>query len=202
MYKIGFIDDDDSLFEDYRVIFKREAIELVFIENCETKDDILRWILSNNIKCFLVDYKLTGKYSFNGTELVAYINTELPDLPCIILSSFCDDGIKENLVIQNLFIKRDRILDDSKELSVIFKQAVDVFDNRLERNIKEYNKLIKKKYDGTLNANEEERYLELYKILRAYNEVDDIPTILLKPQATEMMLNIISSLDKLLDKNE
>jgi hypothetical protein len=37
MYKIGFIDDDESLFEDYRVIFKREGIELVFIENCETK---------------------------------------------------------------------------------------------------------------------------------------------------------------------
>jgi hypothetical protein len=123
-------------------------------------------------------------------------------LPCIILSSFCDDGIKENLVIQNLFIKRDRILYDSKELSVIFKQAVDVFDNRLKRNIKEYNKLIKKKDDETLNANEEERYLELYKILRAYNEVDDILTILLKPQATEMMLNIISSLDKMLDKKE
>ncbi|WP_167958702.1 chemotaxis protein [Anaerosporobacter faecicola] len=207
VYKLGFIDDDDSLINDYKTRLKRKEIELVFVENCTTKKDVLKWILKNEIKCMLVDYKLTAAYDFNGTELVAFLNSELPDLPCIILTNYCDQGIGENLVIKNLFIEREKLDSDFEsstfeELVACFKQAVDVFNNRLKNNISEYEELKLKKDNGEISAHEEERLLEVFRILRAYNEVDDIPAELLTTNAAKKMSDILQSLDKLLDNTK
>lgn len=207
MYKIGFIDDDKSFAKDYKIRFEKKGIELLFVENFVTKLDVIDWILNNGIKCMLIDYKLTGMYDFNGTELVAFINSELPDLPCIILSSYCDDGINENLVIKNLFIERS---DLSKSMGsntfekVInsLKQAVDVFNKRLELHISEFENLQKKKYNGIITAKEEERLLQLFKLLRAYNEVDDLPAELLTTNISKQITNILESLNKLIDKEK
>lgn len=205
MYKIGFIDDDTTLINDYMTRLKRKDINLLFVEGCITKNDVLKWILENEIKCMLVDYQLTSMYNFNGTELVAYLNSELPDLPCIILTNYCDQGISENLVIQNLFIERERLDSDYsspefEEIITCFKQAVDVFDNRLKHNVIEYKSLKNKKDEGKISPEEEERLIILYKILRAYNEVDDIPSELLTTNVTKKMSDILESLDKILNQ--
>ena len=42
--------------------------------------------------------------------------------------------------------------------------------------------------------------MNLFKILRAYNEVDDIPSELLTTTATKKMVNILESLDKILNQ--
>lgn len=205
MYKIGFIDDDTTLINDYITRLRRKDINLVFVEGCITKNDVLKWILENEIKCMLVDYKLTSMYDFNGTELVAFLNSELPDLPCIILTNYCDQGISEKLVIQNLFIEREKLDADYsssefEEIITCFKQAVDVFNNRLKLNVNEYEVLKKKKDNGTISLDEEERFIDIFKILRAYNEVDDIPAELLTTNATKKMSDILESLDKLLNQ--
>lgn len=207
MYKVGFIDDDTSLIDDYKIRLGRKDIELYFAENCTTKKSVIEWILDNGIKCMLVDYKLTGKYNFNGTELVAFINSELPDLPCIILTNYCDAGIEEKLVIKNLFIEKENLdadIDSAAFESLVsnFKQAVEVFDNRLERNMSEFEELKKKKDVGDITTNEEERLIELFKILRAYNEVDDLPAELLTTNASKKMSDILQSLDKLINETK
>lgn len=155
----------------------------------------------------LIDYKLTGTYSFNGTELVAFINTELPDLPCIIITNFCEDGISENLVIKNLFIEREYLDADFdsvnfRKLAETLKQAVKVFKNRLKNNLVEFDGLKEKKDSDNITIKEEERLIKLFKILRAYNEVDDLPAELLTTQASKKMSDILNSLDKLIDKTE
>jgi DNA-binding NtrC family response regulator len=207
MYTIGFIDDDNALIDNYKKRLSRKDIELLFVENCSTKEDVLKWILSNEIKCMVVDYRLKPYYTFNGTELVAFLNTVIPDLVCIILTNHRDDGIGENLVFENLFFARDRLdkpqnSAEFEELVSAFKQAIEVFNNRLRLNVNEYNKLKKKKDDGSITDSEEERFLELYKILRAYNEVDDLPLSLMTREAMKNMTNIIESLEKLLENKE
>lgn len=207
MYKLGFIDDDNSLIEDYQKRLRRKDIDLSFVENCTTEAEVAKWILKNEIKCMLVDYKLTGVYDFNGTELVAYLNSELPDLPCIILTNYCDQGIGENLVIKNLFVEREKLDADFdspifEELIASFKQAVEVFDNRLKRNVSEYEELKSKRDSENLTSDEEERFIEVFKLLRAYNEVDDIPAELLTSSVTKKMSDILDSLNKLLDNEK
>lgn len=207
MYKLGFIDDDNSLIKDYQKRLLRKDLELIFVENCTTKAEVVKWILKNEIKCMLVDYKLTAVYDFNGTELVAYLNSELPDLPCIILTNYCEQGIGENLVIKNLFVEREKLDADFEstvfeELTASFKQAVEVFDNRLKRNVQEFEKLKNKRDNGNLTSEEEERFIEVFKLLRSYNEVDDIPAELLTSNATKKMSDILKSLNKLLDNEK
>jgi len=207
MYKVGFIDDDKSLIDDYKIRLKRKGIELLFIEEAPNKEDVVKWILGNGVKCMLVDYKLTEMYDFNGTELVAYINSQIPDLPCIILTNYCDEGISENLVIKNLFMEREKLdadIDspDFENMINIFKQAAEVFDNRLKYHQAEFKSLRLKKDNNDINSNEEERLIELFKILRAYDEVDDLPAELLTTNASKKMSDILHLLDKLIDKTE
>ena len=207
MIRVGFIDDDQSTIDNYKIRLKRKDIDLFFVENCSTKQNVIDWIIENEIKCMLVDYRLTGAYNFNGTQLVAFINSKLPDLPCVILSNFCESGKKENLVINNLFIDRDVLAEDFdsngfQNLITVLKQVVDVFDNRLRLRLTEYEDLKTKKEKGDISSFEEERLIELFKILRAYNEVDDLPAELLTTNTTKKMSEILQSLNKLIDKTK
>ena len=205
MIKIGFIDDDKSLVDAYKTRLKRRDIELIFADDCNTKEDVLDWIFNNEIKCMLVDYKLTQVYSFMGTDLVAYLNSEVPDLPCIVLTNYCEEGIGENLVVENMFIDRDvfdaemgkpKFEDFIKKL----EQSVAVFENRLVKRNEEFQILKEKKDSEEISSIEEERFIHLYKILRAYNEVDDIPSELLTSSASKKMSDILLALDKLIDR--
>lgn len=207
MFKVGFIDDDQTIINDYKIRLKRKGIDLYSVENCSTKQNVIDWILKNEIKCMLVDYKLRGAYDFNGTQLVAFINSELPDLPCVILSNYCESGKEENLVIENLFIDRDVLAADfdSNEFEQFIntlKQAVEVFDNRLKLHLAEYEEIKIKKEKNSITAREEERLVDLFKILRAYNEVDDLPAELLTTNATKKMSDILQSLNELIDKTK
>lgn len=207
MITVGFIDDDKTLIKDYQVRLKRKDVNLVFAENCNTKEDVLEWILKNEIKCMLVDYKLTQVYGFMGTDLVAYLNSEIPDLPCIVLTNYCEEGIGENLVVENLFIDRDVFdadMGSPKFVGFIGKlhQSVAVFENRLLKHIEEFQNLRNKKDAEEISSIEEERFLHLFKILRAYNEVDDMPTELLTTSANKKMNDILAALDKLIDKTK
>ncbi len=207
MITVGFIDDDKTLISDYKIRLKRKDVDLVFAENCNTKEDVLDWILKNEIKCMLVDYKLTQAYGFMGTDLVAYLNSEIPDLPCIVLTNYCEEGIGENLVVENLFIDRDVFdaeMGSAKFEDFISKlhQSVAVFNNRLSKHIDEFRLLKTKREAEEISSMEEERFSNLYKILRAYNEVDDLPTELLTSNASKKMNDILAALDKLIDKTK
>lgn len=207
MFRVGFIDDDQTTIDDYKIRLKRKGIDLYSAKNCSTKQNVVDWILENEIKCMLVDYKLTGAYDFNGTQLVAFINSELPDMPCVILSNYCESGKEENLVIENLFIHRDVLAADfdSNEFEQFIntlKQAVEVFDNRLKLHLAEYEEIKIKKEKNSITAREEERLVDLFKILRAYNEVDDLPAELLTTNATKKMSDILESLNELIDKTK
>ena len=203
MLKIGFIDDEKDMIEDYRARLKRRDIDLIFADNCETKEDIVEWILGNNLKCVLVDYKLTQVYNFMGTDLVAYLNAALPDLSCIILTNFPEEGINDNLVLERLIIDRNLLDQTSLDGFVnIVKQAIQVFDKRLAIRYEEFVKLKQKKENDGITASEEERFFILYKILRVYAEVDDIPTDLLKSSTNTKIDQLIQKLDSFIGKTE
>ncbi len=207
MITIGFIDDDNSYFDDYNDKLEYDEIEMLFVEGCKTEKDVLNWILNNQIKCMLIDYKLNRVYDFNGTDLVTFINSEIPDLPCIILTNYCDEGIAENLVTKNIFIERELFSKDLnsqefRDLVFQFKQATEVFENRISRHLSEYENLKQKKDNKLISHDEEERFINLYRILKAYGEVDDLPLELLSTAASRKMDDILGKLDKLLGETE
>jgi len=203
MYTVGFIDNDPELFDDYQVRLKRKGINLICSNECRSKDDFLIWVLENNIKCLMVDYLLKPDFPFQGTDLVVYFNEMLPDLPCIILTNYEEDSINEKLVVAYLICDRsimDR--DDIEDFTRKIKHAVEVFENKMGRNLSEYSQLLERKRASGLNSSEEERFLHLYKILKSYGEVDDLPNNLLKDEMSDKMNTLLGKLDELIEKTE
>lgn len=202
MYRIGYIDDDREMMGDYVKRLRRYQIELLFAPEGDMSI-VKQWIIEEKIKCMLVDYQLKTKYDFFGTDFIYYLNDKLPELPCIILTSYPDDSISENLVMQNLI--QDRSIMDSNQAEFetfckVLIQATEVFDKKKEFNEKEYEKLCKKRTEQTLSVEEEERFLKLFQNLKEYGEVDDIPSLLVSSQINKQMDAVLEKLDELLNK--
>ena len=203
MYRIGFIDDDRDSYEDYQVRLERKDIELLYPDGITEMPEIIEWLLSNGIKCFIIDYKLNNKFKFLGTELIAYINARVPDLPCLILTNYPEESMSENLVIINLIEDRNVLAaDDIEEFVRKIKQAVDVFENRLHKYYINYEELLKAKKNGSISAIEEEQFIDLYKLLRAYGEVDDLPIQLLSSEVNQKIDEILGRVNILVQKVE
>ena len=203
MYRIGFIDDDRDSYEDYQVRLARKKIELLYPDGITEMPEILEWLLSNGIKCFIIDYKLNNKFKFLGTELITYINLKVPDLPCLILTNYPEESINENLVIINLIEDRNVLAaDDIEEFVRKIKQAVDVFETRLHRYHIDYEILLKAKKNGSISAIEEEQFINLYKLLRAYGEIDDLPIQLLSSEVNQKIDEILGRVNILVEKVE
>ena len=203
MYRIGFIDDDRDSYEDYQVRLERKDIELLYPDGITEMPEIIEWLLSNGIKCFIIDYKINNKFKFLGTELIAYINARVPDLPCLILTNYPEESIRENLVIINLIEDRNVLAaDDIEEFVRKIKQAVDVFENRLHKYYINYEELLKAKKNGSISAIEEEQFINLYKLLRAYGEIDDLPIQLLSSEVNQKIDEILGRVNILVEKVE
>ena len=97
-YIVGYLDDNT----DYKDLKENleDFVNLIPIENCTTLNDILDWVIHNQVQCLLVDHKLVNKYDFVGTDVITFFNKKITDLPCVIVTSFKNDSIAEDLVIE------------------------------------------------------------------------------------------------------
>lgn len=191
-YNIGYIDDDTSAFKDYAELLEN-YVTLKLVENCSTKQDIYNWILDNKIECFIADFKLSDQYTFNGTELLEFLNKKLPDLVCIILTNYPCDSVAENLV-SSILIKDRQILnsiDNIIHFAEELKQASEVFTKRLINLENDFSTLLVKKREKTITINEEEYFIHLYSILKAYNKVEDLPSEMFKTEISDKIDKIL-----------
>ena len=191
-YNIGYIDDDSSAFKDYAELLEN-YITLKLVENCSTKQDVYNWILENKIECFIADFKLSDQYTFNGAELLEFLNKKLPDLVCIILTNYPCDSISENLV-SSILIKDRGTLSSVEDITTFgeeLKQATKVFNKRLVNIENDFNILLVKKREKIITTNEEDSLLNLYSVLKAYNRIDDLPSEIFKSEISDKIDKIL-----------
>lgn len=202
MYRVGYIDDENDLISDYVKRLQRRDIALI-VAPVGDMAAIKKWIVDTNIECMLIDYQLKAAYDYVGTELFSYLYDELPGLPCIILTSYTDSSVNENTVVKNCIVDRS-VLDKSgtefDEFCDMLKQSTEVFKTNKNKYISKYNELYKKKSEGSIMPEEEEELLSVFKILRAYGEVDDISSQFLKTKVDFALDAVLGKLDELLNK--
>lgn len=198
--KVGFIDDIEEMIQKYIKRLNRCNIEVVYAKDCVTYEDIFNWILDNQIQYLLVDYNLTLKYEFTGSQLIHYINNKLPDLPCIIFSSVQE--INDDLVIRNL-IKEKSVLEskfDSPEFIDFIdemKNGARVFETRKDKSLEEYKMLLEvKEKTGFKKSEEEDRFIYLYRILSSYGMVDKISPELIKSSVENKIDSLLEKLNE------
>lgn len=202
MYKVGIVDDTDELLDDYKVRLKREAIELIVAPE-GSMGDIKEWIVQEKIKSILIDYQLSSKYDFNGTELAFYLEDALQGMPYLILTSYPKDSVDEKIVVKNAICDRsimDKTGDEFNDFCDQLKQMMEVFDNTLKKYKEKYEKILKEKQKRNLSVKEEEELMDIFRILKAYREVDEVPAEMLKSSFSGQIDLVLNQLDTLLKK--
>ena len=202
MYTVGIVDDTDELLDDYKVRLKREAIELIVAPE-GSMGDIKEWIVQEKIKSILIDYQLSSKYDFNGTELAFYLEDALQGMPYLILTSYPKDSVDEKIVVKNAICDRsimDKTGDEFNDFCDQLKQMTEVFDNTLKKYKEKYEKILKEKQKRNLSVKEEEELMDIFRILKAYREVDEVPAEMLKSSFSGQIDLVLNQLDTLLKK--
>ena len=200
MYKVGIVDDTDELLDDYKVRLKREAIELIVAPE-GSMGDIKEWIVQEKIKSILIDYQLSSKYDFNGTELAFYLEDALQGMPYLILTSYPKDSVDEKIVVKNAICDRsimDKTGDEFNDFCDQLKQMTEVFDNTLKKYKEKYEKILKEKQKRNLSVKEEEELMDIFRILKAYRE--EVPAEMLKSSFSGQIDLVLNQLDTLLKK--
>lgn len=203
MVRIGYLDDEYDILKSATRSLKKYDIEIIALKNIDDVTDIsllVDTIISNSLKCLLVDYDLMKLESkVYGTQIIKEVNGLLPDFTCFLLTNFTEQGINEKIV-QKVFVQDKSIFaeeDDSTEfLNFINKltNSADCFEKRLEVTKLEYMKLLNKRKNKELSASEEERFLYLYKVLSAYDLVDKMPDVLIRNSTQDALEEMFKTL--------
>lgn len=211
MYRIGYIDDEPSQYKNYaRKISRRYPdIELILFEDCTTKEDFVEKIYEVQAEVLLIDYKMAGKYGFNGTTLINYINDRVRDLECFILTAVEQDRITDGLVSgRNRRSKEifDTEADDPERLKRLdefineLKESADVFRTRREQKKERYQYLLEKKKGEELSVNEEDEFISLYKVLASYGLIEELPESMLKTDFEHALDELLEAGEMILKK--
>lgn len=201
MYRVGYIDDEPAQFENYRrsLLRRCKELELVLIDECNSKQDILDKIYEKQIDVLLIDYKMVKNFGFNGTTLINYINDSMRDIQCFIMT-----GVDPEQITDGLVAERDRYpksifdteaSDPQKESELnafiqVLLESAKVFQTRRQQKLERYRELLDKKRQGELGADEEE-FLGLYKVLSSYGMVEKLPKNMLDSKFEERLQRIL-----------
>ena len=212
MYKIGYIDDHPDQYENYRKKIKRRFpdIDLILFDGCKTKEEFLERIYKEQVAVMLIDYKMAGTFSFDGSTLINYINDQVRDLECFILTGVEQDKVADGLVAErNRYSKTifDTEGDDEEKLKKFFDfinvliESANVFRTRREQKKEEYKVLYEKRKKETLSLKEEEEYLRLYKVLSSYGMIEELPKEVLTIDFEEKLDHLLRIGDAILEKH-
>ncbi|MFR3343296.1 MAG: hypothetical protein ACLTS6_03995 [Anaerobutyricum sp.] len=206
MMKIGYLDDEYVLLKSAIRSLKKYDIEVVALDNIDDVANITMLtdtIISDSLECLLVDYDLMKLESkVYGTQIIKDINEILPDFTCFLLTNFTEQGINEKIV-QEVFVQDKAIFaeeDDSQEFYNFvnkIKNSVECFRKRLEVTKLEYEKLVEKKKGKQISANEEDRFIYMYKVLASYDYVDKMPDILVRNSTQDTLEDMLITLKEL-----
>ncbi len=199
MCRVGLIDDIKDEYEDYKYRLELRDIELLYMDYKTSYEEILDWILDNRIEVLLIDYKLDLLYEFNGSELFQFINNNIPDLQCMLFTSNPED---DDLVMKMLKVNKNVFNSDSKfnDFVDMLKQASRVFNNRQQETVKEYKILLERKQQGSISAEEEKKFVDLYRRLVSYGFIEKIPERLLKSDFEKAIDDLIKDVENYVKK--
>ena len=213
MYKIGYIDDHPTQYNNYRKKIQRRLpdVDLILFYDCSTKEGFLHQIYEKQAEVLLIDYKMAGTYGFDGSTLINYINDQMRDLECFILTGVEQDKVDDGLVAErNRYSKDifDTEGDDEERVEKfcdfinVLIQSADVFRTRQKQKKEEYLKLYEKRRQGQLSLKDEEEYLRLYKVLSSYGMIESLPEKLLTGEFEDKLDHLLKVGNAIIEKHK
>lgn len=213
MYRIGYIDDQPVQYNNFRKKIQRRFpdVDLILLDQCTTREEFLKRIYEEKVDVLLIDYKMASSYGFNGSALINYINDQIRDLECFILTGVERDKVEDGLVAErNRYSKTifDTEGDDEEkvqkfnEFMEMLIQSANVFRMRRKQKKEQYQELFEKRKRESLTAEEEEEYLRLYKVLASYGMIEELPENVLTVDFEKKLDHLLKIGDSILKKYE
>lgn len=202
MCRVALIDDFEDQYEKYKIRLKKKDIDLIFMDFFPDYAKIVEWLLEEKIEFILIDYKLDTKYKFQGSQLMQYINNEIPDLQCVLFTSNTadDDLVMSKLKIdKSVFNSRG---EDFEDFVNTIKQATKVFRNRMNVSLIEYQKMQEKRDNSELSAYELEEMYSLYKRLHSYDLVEYMPKEYFESNIENKIDNLIKTVENYINNKK
>lgn len=209
MIKVGYIDDVLDQVENYERKLRRFQIELIPFEVGTQKADYIEQIYKNQVEVLLIDYKMASTIGFNGSALISYINDEIPDMTCFILTSAERTHITDKLVIDNQIYSKeifDTEADDPDRTEQFqkfveqLKNCAEVYQSRRKLKCKEYEELLDKKKSRVLSVPEEEEFCRLYHALSSYGMVEKLSDTALQSDFEQKLDDLLQMGNMILQK--
>ena len=153
------VDDEENILSALKRLLRKEAYNLLMASSGAEGLEILK---DNDVQLVMSDQRMPG---MNGTEFLARVKEEYPDIIRVILSGYTGvDAITESINkghVYKFFVKPWN--DDSLRLEI--KQALDQYDlmqanKRLDRKVMEQNEELKR-INENLEALVKERTMDL-----------------------------------------
>lgn len=202
MCKVALIDDYEDQYEKYRIRLAKRGIELIFMDFIPDYSKIVEWLLKEKIEFVLLDYKLDTKYSFQGSQLMQYINNEIPDLQCVLFTSNTAD---DDLVMDKLKVNKNvfsSMGEEFEEFITMINQAASVFKNRMDATLVAYEEMQHKKANNELSEEEIEYMYSVYKRLYSYGWIEYLPKEYFEVNLEEKIDNLIMVMKEIVEGNE
>ena len=116
------------------------------------------------------------------------------------MTNYPCDSIAENIVSSILIRDRNSLnkLEDFENFCSELRQASQVFHKRLNNIETSFSVLLEKKRVKSITADEEETFISLYSLLKAYNKIDDLPNEIFKSEISEKIDKILEIASKCL----
>lgn len=202
MCKVALIDDYEDQYEKYKIRLSKRGIELVFMDFIPDYSKIVEWLLNEKIEFVLLDYKLDTKYAFQGSQLMQYINNEIPDLQCVLFTSNTAD---DDLVMDKLKVNKNvfsSMGEEFEEFITMIQQATTVFKNRMDATLVAYKEMQDKKANNKLSKEEIEYMYSIYKRLYSYGWVEYLPKEYFEINLEDKIDDLIKVMEEIIEGNK
>jgi hypothetical protein len=206
-YKIAYIDEDDGWLNQFYHTFKSDFdILKIKVDESTTLENIVSIVFEKGMDGIITDYLLdeSGEVEFNGNQIVDAIRDYKPHFPALMLTAHEPQAISQTEDV-NIIYGKD-ILDGENEkrlaiLKVKIKSNIDRYYELITNTQDRIEKLIKKRNEDTLEANEEEELTKLFILMDELEpEGKEMPANLIKKEAITKLNTFVTQTREILDE--
>ena len=205
-YKILFVDEVAADTRRFQRYVKRKDtnkdFELIVMTPENTLEHFLNQIKDKKFDAIITDHKLheeNASISFDGLDLVKAIVDEKINFPCFVLTSYDDEAVADGEDVNIVYIKGLMDADAENRAQATFldkiKNQILHYRKRISDAEKELLALVEKSNTQDLNANEEDRLLELDTFIE---QSSALPKHLKGTKNLDALHKMIENTDKLL----
>lgn len=219
MYKVLFIDEEQESIDAFLdfVEESKNASQIEVIEQFPLDDieKMIEHIISVNPDGIITDFRLNEiktdvnyNVPYNGTDLVQEFRKVRDQFPCFVLTSYDDYAVNESEDVNLVYVKNILHSNDEESkaratfLDRVIKQ-IEHYKSRLSDAEEELKRLIEKRQRGEANHPDEQRIIELDRILeKALDNRATIPDSFKEISNLDRLNTLITKVDELTKKVE